>query len=99
MSAKRVTITLIEDKPTSREEFGRDSYLSDEINDAEYRRYLDRFQPWRWNAKGGNGKILAQGESYFNRGDAIEAIETLFGEHTDAWLRYGDVETRLRAAA
>lgn len=34
---------------------------------------------WRWQAKGGNGEILASGEAYVRRRDAEDAVKQLFG--------------------
>lgn len=47
-----------------------------------------RQQPWRWVAvRAGNRRRLAtSGEWYTNRGDALDAIQTLFGYGTDVYL-------------
>jgi uncharacterized protein YegP (UPF0339 family) len=29
---------------------------------------------WRWRLKGGNGEIIASGEGYHNRADAVNAV-------------------------
>lgn len=32
---------------------------------------------WRWRLRAGNGKIIASGESYFNRSDAVGAVHSI----------------------
>lgn len=47
-----------------------------------------RAQTWRWRARNGlNNRILASGESYTNKLDALNAIHELFGPETDVYLR------------
>ncbi|PBA13496.1 hypothetical protein [Mycobacterium avium] len=58
-----------------------------------------RPQVWRWRAiNAGNGRILAQSsEAYANEGDAIDAIDELFGSRSDVWLRQqGEPDLLLR---
>lgn len=58
-----------------------------------------RHQVWRWRAiNAGNGRILAQSsEAYTNEGDAIDAIDELFGSRSDVWLRQqGEPDLLLR---
>lgn len=33
---------------------------------------------WRWRAKAANGEVVAQGESYTERGSALELVTELF---------------------
>ena len=81
MSAPMIEVELIEDEPDTLEEFAAYTRATD-VHDleAKYRRYLDRFQPWRWVAKRtGNREPLAKStESYFNRGDCVDTITLLF---------------------
>ncbi|KWX66832.1 hypothetical protein [Mycobacterium sp. NAZ190054] len=81
MNAPKIVVELIEDEPDTLEEFGEYIRATD-VHDleAKYRRYLDRFQPFRWVAKRtGNHEPLAKStESYFNRGDCVDAITLLF---------------------
>jgi uncharacterized protein YegP (UPF0339 family) len=65
-------------------------------------RITSRPQKWRWRARNGlNNRILASGESYTNRADALNAIHELFGPETDVYLRSsreGNVALRLNNA-
>ena len=58
-----------------------------------------RDQRWRWRARNAhNNQILASGEAYTNHGDALHAINQLFGTQTDIYLREGGLPTLLRQA-
>lgn len=35
--------------------------------------------PWRWRLKAGNGEIIASGESYFNKADALHCVDLIQG--------------------
>lgn len=92
-----VYVDLIEDKPVSREEYfealGINAAASlapslEKKIDQDYLTYLDRFQPFRWHAEnGGNHKIGAVGERYFNEADAIANIRQHYGLGTMVYLR------------
>lgn len=36
-------------------------------------------QRWRWRLRAGNGEIIAHGESYHHKQDAIDAVELVKG--------------------
>jgi len=59
---------------------------------ATLTRLLGRPQKWRWVARdAGNHEVMAvSSESYTNRNDCLDAIETLFSEGTDVFLRTPD---------
>lgn len=64
-----------------------------------YLRYKHNFQPWRWVARNaGNEEQMARSsERYFNRTDALDAIEQLFGSGTTVFKReaeHGNVVLR-----
>lgn len=56
-------------------------------------------RPWRWKAKSSeNQERMAQGQAYLREGDAIHAVQILFGDATNAYLRrreQGNVPLRL----
>lgn len=56
---------------------------------AHVLRNRPRPQRWRWRAiNGENGRVLAiSSEAYTNEADAEHAIDTLFGEFSDVYLR------------
>jgi len=37
--------------------------------------YRDRFGEWRWRVKAANGEIVAQGESYTRKRDALRGVD------------------------
>lgn len=47
-----------------------------------YSVYRDTDAQWRWRFHGGNGEIVATGESYFNQADCLSAIRLLKGSGT-----------------
>lgn len=57
-------------------------------------------QQWRWRAKAGNHRIIANGgESFINIGDALDSVDALF-RSSDVWLHEaGQDATLLRIAA
>lgn len=60
-------------------------------NPPRYRSKARR-QPWRWNAlSAGNFEILASGEAYTNRSDALAAIQLLFGAGSNVYLRQAEL--------
>lgn len=83
-----IYVDLIEEKPKNIDK--RPSwYPAGEKRQAEYQKYLDGFQPWRIAIKsGGNRKALFRStERYFNRADALHAIELAFGTGSNVYLR------------
>jgi uncharacterized protein YegP (UPF0339 family) len=92
----RVTVELIEVKPLTYEQWA-DRYRGFTNPHSRYRDYRDKFQPWRWIAKGANNRTLARSsERYFNEADCRHAIGLLFGPGSTVVLRAGGVETVLR---
>lgn len=54
---------------------------------------------WRWRAKNAdNREIMASGQAYKHEGDAIAAVQELFGDASNAYLRraeQGNVTLRM----
>lgn len=84
-----IYIDLIKDEPMTRGEWIIENPSRDpDYIETGYKQYLDRFQPWRWNAKReGNFEVMARGESYFNEADARHAIDELFAAGSNVYLR------------
>lgn len=71
--------------------------------DAAYDKYIDEYQPWRSLIKSGDNEkpLFRSTERYFNRADAIHAIQIGFGNNSNVYLReaeHGNVELRLASA-
>jgi hypothetical protein len=101
MADSLIDVDLIETPPISREEFFA-AHFGDDVGDIarSYREYIKRYQPWHSLVKsGGNQEPLFEStERYFNRDDAVHAIELAFGGNSNVYLReaeHGDVELRL----
>lgn len=47
-------------------------------NVAKIRIYVDDSGEWRWQAKAGNGEIVATGESHTRPADAVRAARAAF---------------------
>jgi uncharacterized protein YegP (UPF0339 family) len=62
---------------------------------ATLKRLLGRPQRFRWRAIADNGEVLASGEAYVNRSDALSAIEKLFGNQSTVHLRELDHGSRV----
>lgn len=68
------------------------------------RKVFRRAQTWRWRALNArNSRVLGNSaDAYTNKGDALAAVEQLFGAGTDVFLRQpeaGDVVLRLGTPA
>lgn len=47
-----------------------------------------RQRKWRWKAtNAGNHEIMASGQAYMREGDAIDAVQQLFGDISNVYLR------------
>lgn len=94
-----IYVDLIEEKPKSIET--RPSwYPEGEKRQAEYQKYLDGFQPWRIAIKSGDNRkaLFRSTERYFNKADALHAIQLAFGTGSNVYLRqkeHGDVPLRM----
>lgn len=87
-----IYVDLIEDAPKSKSAFAADDYSGEDVYhlDEHYQEYLDtKFQPFRVLVKsGGNQAALFRStERYFNKADAIHAIELAFGDQSNVYLR------------
>jgi uncharacterized protein YegP (UPF0339 family) len=102
-----IFVDLIEDAPKSKSAFAAEDYSGEDVYqlDEHYQHYLDtQFQPWRVLIKSGDNHkpLFRSTERYFNREDAIHAIQLAFGSGSDVYLReaeHGDVELRLASPA
>lgn len=85
-----IWVDLIEDEPISREGFFH-AHPGEDISDIAiaYAKYRDGFQPWRSLIKSGDNEepLFRSTERYFNKADAIHAIQLAFGPETDVYLR------------
>lgn len=115
--SRRVDVDIIKDEPKTREEFRQYHVAAGAAwpigdLDAEYARYLEHFQPYRFHAKGDNFEIVDQSEGYLHEDGAVNAVELLFGDDTtmywrrtygedrgDQLLRYGKTDRDHQAAA
>lgn len=96
-----VYVDLIEVQPMTFEQHS-DHYRGHVDPQQRYRKYRDRFQPWRWVARSAaNNKIMARSpDRYFNRTDCVDAIVVLFGHDTTVFMREpGHEPLLLRQAA
>ena len=41
--------------------------------------YQDAHKAWRWHLKAANGEIIASGEGYVNKQDAVNAVNLVMG--------------------
>lgn len=87
-----VFVDLIEDAPKSKSAFAAEDYSGEDVYhlDEHYQQYLDtKFQPWRVLIKSGDNEepLFRSTERYFNKADAIHAIQLAFGPETDVYLR------------
>jgi hypothetical protein len=93
-----IYVDLIEDKPMTMEEFIASGNV---VTNELYRRYLDRFQPWRLLIKSGDNQepLFKSTECYFNKADAVHAAEIAFGSSSNVYLRQSEHgNTMLRLA-
>jgi uncharacterized protein YegP (UPF0339 family) len=88
--SRRVDVQIIKDDPMTLAEYitatvdPDDGFVDTEI-EKDYRRYLERFQPYRWRAVAANSEPIAHGESYFNEADCLNAVELLCGDETTVY--------------
>jgi uncharacterized protein YegP (UPF0339 family) len=101
--SRRVNVEIIKDEPTPRDQFMASSIWASHVIDAEYSKYLDRFQPYRWRAIAANNEPIAHRERYFNLADCVNAVELNYGDDTTAYRMavFGEdlSETLLRLGA
>lgn len=65
------------------------SGFTEEYAQSLYKRYLDKFQPWRVTVKSGDNQkpLFRSSERYYNRSDAVHAIELAFGCDANVYRR------------
>lgn len=94
-----IYVDLVADKPQSYAEWvglAPDGYPSPEVitgeRKANYRRYIDDFQPWRILIKSGDNQepLFRSTESYFNKADAEHAAHLAFGAGSNVYLRQAE---------
>lgn len=96
-----VYVDLIEIEPMTFDQHS-DRYRGFADPQARYAAYLDKFQPWRVVVKSGDNqrKMFRSTERYFNRADALHAIELCFANKSNVYLREAEKGIRpLRMAA
>ena len=105
MSAPLIYVDLIRDDPMTKDEFRQHAVITNATwpqgeLDAEYMKYINRFQPWRLLILSGDNHepMFRSTERYFNRADALHAAELAFGSGSNVYLReaeHGNVVLRL----
>jgi hypothetical protein len=101
MADSLIFVDLIETPPIPRELY----FANHPGEDAEaladsYRAYLQHYQPWHSLVKSGDNQkpLFKSTERYFNRDDAVHAIELGFAGNSNVYLReaeHGNVALRL----
>jgi hypothetical protein len=84
-----IYVDLIEVEPMDYEKYFNGPGRGHENPKKDWLVYLRLFQPWRVSIKSGDNQkaLFRSSERYFNRHDALHAIELAFGSGSNVYLR------------